>query len=322
MHVRYGHPLPTPVIDTEAPGRRGDMNFRQLEIFRAVMVSGSASRAAELLQITQPAVSRAIGDLEHALAFPLFDRLRGRLVPTPEGRLFFRDVAASFVGLDRLRSSAARIRDFGSGAIRVASLAALGSTLVPDAIRAFREQNAHIAITLQILGSAAIRNLVVDGQFDVGLAADEVDLTGVDHKLFGVFRALCAIPPGHRLADKPVIRPADLDRVPFVALAPEDRTRIKLDLVLAEARAAPEIVVETPYSHTACALALAGVGLAVVNPAAVDGYRERGLVLRPFEPALDFTSYLLFRPDAQKARLVKQFTHALTEARDRRRHTG
>ena len=298
------------------------MNFRQLEIFRAVMVSGSASRAAELLQITQPAVSRAIGDLEQALAFPLFNRLRGRLVPTPEGQLFFRDVAASFVGLDRLRSAAARIRDFGSGAIRIASLAALGSTLVPDAIRAFREQNGKIAITLQILGSAAVRNLVADGQFDIGLAADEVDLTGVDHQLFGTFRALVAVPPGHKLARRRVIRPADLDRVPFIALAPEDRTRMALDAVLAEAGASPEITVETPYSHTACALALAGIGVALVNPAATDGYKERGLILLPFEPKLAFTSYMLFRPDAQKARLVRQFAHALAEARDRRRETG
>src|SRR3954469_4187254 len=99
----------------------GLMNFRQLEIFRAVMISGSASRAAELLGITQPAVSRAVSDLEESLGFGLYDRVRGRLVPTPEGQLFFRDVSNSFVGLDRLRASAAQIRDFGSGSLRIAS---------------------------------------------------------------------------------------------------------------------------------------------------------------------------------------------------------
>jgi DNA-binding transcriptional LysR family regulator len=103
------------------------MNFRQLEIFRAVMVSGSASRAAERLGITQPAVSRALTDLELRVGFDLFDRVKGRLVPTPEGQLFFGDVTMSFVGLDSLRAAAARIRDFGSGTVRIASLAALGS---------------------------------------------------------------------------------------------------------------------------------------------------------------------------------------------------
>ena len=148
------------------------MNFRQLEIFRAVMISGSASRAADLLQITQPAISRSVADLEQALGFMLFDRVRGRLVPTPEGQLFFRDVSASFIGLDRLRSAAARIRDFGSGSIRIASLAALGSTVVPRAIRTFRDRNPQIAITLQIVSSSLVRELVANQQFDVGLAAD------------------------------------------------------------------------------------------------------------------------------------------------------
>jgi DNA-binding transcriptional LysR family regulator len=91
------------------------MNFRQLEIYRAVMMSGSASRASELLEITQPAVSRSIAELEASMGFSLFDRVRGRLVPTPEGQMFFTDVVASFVGLDTLRASAARIRDFGVG---------------------------------------------------------------------------------------------------------------------------------------------------------------------------------------------------------------
>lgn len=61
------------------------MKFRQLEAFHYVMISGSAVRAAELMQITQPAVSRSIAELEASLGFPLFDRVRGRMVPTTEG---------------------------------------------------------------------------------------------------------------------------------------------------------------------------------------------------------------------------------------------
>jgi molybdenum-dependent DNA-binding transcriptional regulator ModE len=76
--------LARPAAARQATGN-DPMDHRQLEIFNAVMISGSASRAAELLQVTQPAVSRAIVDLEEAIGFSLFDRIRGRLVPTPEG---------------------------------------------------------------------------------------------------------------------------------------------------------------------------------------------------------------------------------------------
>ncbi len=84
--------------------------------------------------------------------------------------------------MDRLRSTAARIRDFGSGSLRIASLSALGSTLVPRAIRAFRKTHPNVAITLQVLLSSSVRELVANQQFDVGLAADEVDLSGVEHR--------------------------------------------------------------------------------------------------------------------------------------------
>ena len=291
------------------------MNFRLLEAFHAVMISGSASRAAELLQVTQPAVSRAIADLERSTGFALFDRVRGRLVPTPEGQLFFTDVSESFAGLDRLRMSAARIRDYGSGHIRIASLAALGSTLVPRAIRAFRTQHPDIAITLQITSSAQVRELVVNGQFGVGLAADEVDLSGVDHRVFSSARALCAMPPDHPLAHRRVIHAQDLHEVPFLALAPEDQARARMFQVFAEANVRPAVVVETPFSNTVCALALEGVGIGLVNPGAAEGFAARGLVLLPFEPAVHFKTFLLFRPDTQKAVLIKHLTASLLSAR-------
>lgn len=292
------------------------MNFRQIEAFRAVIIAGTASRAAELMNITQPAVSRLIGELEVAVGFPLFDRVKGRLVPTPEADIFYRDVETSFRGLDRLRSSAARIRDFGSGHIRVASLAATGSTIVPRAVRRFREVFPQAIVTLSIMSSASVRNHIVDGEYDLGLAADEVDLSGVEHQVFGSFPALCAIPPGHALAAKKVIRPEDLDGVDYVALSPEDRARLQLDRLCEAVGAKPNLVIETPFAITACALALEGVGVGIVNPLAVDGFAERGLILRPFEPAVYFKSYLLFRPDMQKARLVRAFVSALMEVRN------
>lgn len=294
------------------------MNFRQIEAFRAVIMSGTASRAAELMGVTQPAVSRLIGELETTVGFPLFDRVKGRLIPTPEAEIFYRDVEASFRGLDRLRSTAARIRDFGSGHIRVASLAAAGSTIVPRAVRKFRDAFPSAIVTLSIMSSASVRNHVVDGEFDLGLAADEVDLSGVEHQVFGSFPALCAIPPGHPLAEKKVIHPADFHGVDYVALSPEDRARLQFDRLCEEAGSKPNLAIETPFAITACTLALEGVGVGIVNPLAVDGFAQRGLVLRPFEPAVYFKSYLLFRPDMQKARLVRQFVAALLEVRNSR----
>lgn len=293
------------------------MHFRQLEAFRTLMTTGSTVRAAELMQVTQPAVSRGIAELEASVGFPLFDRVRGRLVPTPEGKLFFHEVETSFRGLDHLRAAAATIRDYGSGSIRIASLSALGAELVPKAIQAFQSENPRVKITLQVLSSVNVRNAVVGGSFDLGLAADEVDLSGVDSQSFGSFPAVCAMHPDHPLSVMDTIRPQDLEKHRLIGLAPDDRARARIDAVLREHGVEPEYVVETPSSTTVCALALAGAGVGFVNPLTVHGYVERGLAVRPFLPCVTFKTYMLFRPDSQKAQLTKRFVAALLEQRNR-----
>lgn len=297
------------------PDGQERLRIRQIETFRAVMQAGTLSRAAELIGVTQPAVSRTIAELEARIAFPLFDRVKGRLVPTPEAHLFFREVEASFLGLDRLHTAAARIRDSGTGSIRIASLAALGSTLVPRAIRLFRRKHPEVAITLTVASSASVRDHVASGLYDIGLAAEEADRSGVDHTLFGNFPALCAMPPDHPLAAKGSIVPADFDGVDYIALSSEDRSRRRFDAELDAVGARPRLVVETIYSATVCALVLEGVGVGIVNPLAVDGFAERGVVLRPFKPDIPFRSFLLFPPGSQRSVIVRSFTAALLLAR-------
>src|SRR6266446_6426297 len=134
------------------------------------MKTGTASRAAETLGITQPAVSRSLAQLESAVGFSLFARVRNRLVPTPEAKQLYRDVESTFRGIDSLRASAARIRDRGSGEIRVATLAALSSSLVPRAVRHFQKKHQTVRVTLHVLLSRHVRDVVASGQFDLGLA--------------------------------------------------------------------------------------------------------------------------------------------------------
>lgn len=291
------------------------MNHRQLETFAAVMKSGTVSRAAELLGITQPAVSRTIAELERSVGFLLFDRVRNRIIPTPEAKLFYAQVEASFRGMDTLRAAAARIRDHGSGQLRVGSLSALGSSLVPKAVRRFRETHPDIDVTLMVLPSRDVRDGVASGQFDVGLAADEIDVTGVLHQPFVSPRVLCALPLGHPLADNEVITPYDLHGLPFVAYVPEDRARQRLDLIFQEADVAPRIVVETIYAATVCALVAEGVGVGLVSPYAVAGADPTRLVLKPFEPAVHSKSLLILPLDRPKSQLVRDFIDCLLASR-------
>jgi DNA-binding transcriptional LysR family regulator len=291
------------------------MNLRQIEIFAAVMKLGTASRAAEQLGVTQPAVSRAIAELERSVRFTLFARVRSRLIPTPEANLFYKDVQASFRGLDTLRAGAARIRDQGSGEIRVASLSALASSLVPKAIRRFRDMHPLVRVTLHVLWSRDIRDRVASGQFDVGLAADEIDTSGVFHQPFVSPRAFCAIPLDHALSAREVITPADLQNEPIIAYVPEDRGRQRMDMIFDDAGVVPNIVAETIFAATICSLVSQGIGVGFVSPYAVGGVDCSRIALRRFEPPLYIKSLLILPLDRPKSQLVRDFIDCLMAER-------
>lgn len=292
------------------------MNSRQLETFVAVIKAGTISRAADLLGVSQPGVSRTIADLETSVGFLLFDRVRGRIVPTPEGRLLYDEVAASFRGMDKIRSAAARIRDHGAGQIRVATLSALGSSLVPKAVSRFRRQRPDTTVTLMVLPSRDVRDGVANGEFDLGLAADEVDVSGLVHQPFASPRASCAIPLGHPLAKLDTITPQDLACVDFIAYVPEDRARQRFELILSQASVAPpRTIVETIYTTTVFALVAEGVGVGLVSPYAISGLDQSRIVLRPFEPAVQNKSILLLPPDRPKSQLVRDFIDCLMSER-------
>lgn len=294
------------------------MRLPDVEVFHAVMIAGGAGRAAEVLGTSQPSVSRALARLEQSIGFSLFERVRGRLVPTGDGLLFHAEVERNLVGLDRLRQAAARIREVGGGSLRIASLAALGQVLVPRAVARFVDTHPEVRVSLQVRTSSVVRELVGSGQVDLGLAADEIDTSGVEVSVFATPRAVCVVPRDHPLARREVIRPPDLAGERFIALAPDDTVRKAADLVLAASGVTVHVGVETPFSATVVTLVAEGAGIGLANPFSIDGAAERaGVVAVPFEPAVYFRALLLRPPNAPRSRLIQRFLATLLDVRNR-----
>lgn len=292
---------------------KNPLNLRQVEIFHAVMVNGTTQRAAEVLHISQPGISKAIQELERQLGFALFHRTRRRLVPTAEAHFYFREVEESFASLSRLRSAAARIRDFGSGEIRIATLSALSTNIVPRALVRFRKRHPDVSITLQTHMSSTVKELVAAGQFDLGLAADEIDVSGVEAQTLSTFRGAIALPDGHPLCRKAHVEPLDLNDQDFIALSPEDTTRQDLERVLDSAGSRVKTVLETPFANTICAMVQAGMGIGFINPICAEPFLGKGVALRPFVPSLEFRTLLVRPPAVPPSQIVRDCIDAFRE---------
>lgn len=294
------------------------MNLRQLEAFRAVMLTRSITQAAHSMHLSQPAVSKLIADLEYAIGFKLFVRSKGSaLTVTPEAEYFYLEVERSFIGVDALKKTAGDIRNLSTGNLHIASLPALAFSFLPQVIRVFRNMHPGVSIHLDTHSSSTVRQLVANQQFDIGLASRAHEMAGMSSSVFLRSVGACILPPGHRLADRIYIEPADLAGEPFISLMHGDQTRRRIDRIFEDAGVERNLVVETQYAITHCNLVAQGVGCSIVNPATTIDFLAQGLVVLPFRPRIEF-EYLLNTPSLRPlSQTALRFISTMTQVRDR-----
>lgn len=145
------------------------LNLRQIEVFRAVMTTGSISGASRLLLVSQPAVSRLLSYTESRIGFSLFERIKGRLYPTPEAKKLFREVESVYAGVQRVNTLAHDLAERSQGSVHIVSSPSIGQMLIPQAITAFRERHPDVRCTFTYLGFNYLRDSLLNQQADLGV---------------------------------------------------------------------------------------------------------------------------------------------------------
>lgn len=270
------------------------MRATEIETFRALMSSGSARKAAALLGVTQPAISQSLKRLETEAGFALFQRLRGRLHPTPEAKALLVEVERVFVGLGAIEHRIKSLREFGVDQLQLACYPAFGLGFMPRCLKQLMASAKGLRphVSLQVLSSREVRDRVVSGLADFGLMADEVSMQGLDPTTFAKFPGVVVMKKGHPLARHKQIRPEQLAELPFLALNPEDASRRRLESTLAEHGVNLSVSIHTPYAASICEMALHGLGVGIVNPITALDYADRGLVVRKFSVDVMFSCLL------------------------------
>jgi len=196
------------------------MNFKQVEAFRAVMMTRSMTTAAGLLHTSQPNVSRWIALLEKALGFVLFQRVGTRIIPTPEAEAFYADVERAFIGLESLNDSASSIRRRGTGLLRVGAVGSITQCVLPDAIALFRHNFSDIPVVVNTGGSDVVAKWLATGVCDIGFCSLHTDLPGVRYERINTAHGVGIVPRTHRLAAKRRLAPTDFRDENFISLPP------------------------------------------------------------------------------------------------------
>ena len=297
------------------------ITHRQLTIFRAIMLHGNLSRAAEVVASSQPTLSRELARLEQLLGFDLFDRLRGRLRPTVRALALMQEVERSFVGLDQIAARAQELRQLTTGRLRLACLPALAHALVPHALSVLARTHPDLAVSVCPEESPWLEQALGEQRFDLGLSETTQAPTGVQLRTILQANEVAVLPQGHRLAARPVLRPGDFEGERFISLAPGDPYRAEIDRMFVQANVQRHTGLETTSAVAVCALVRQRLGVAIVNPLTALEMAQAagsGLVVRPLSVAIPFTVSLLLPEVAAPHPLRGALIDAVLVAADQR----
>ena len=289
------------------------LNLRELEAFRETLWAGSATGAASRLGVSQPAISRALAQLESRLDVVLFQRREGRLQPTADALALNDELAPVFKGLDRISHFAARDRKPEGGRLRVVAPTSFNVGFVHSEIAEFAKNHPAVTVQLETQPSDEGARRISAGEADIAIAdsSARVNHEGVRLDLLAETDAACIMPSGDPLAEKSEIGPRDLEGRRFIALSRRFSSRVELDRIFEQAGVKREIAIETSTAVSACELVGAGVGVAVINPfPSVQIYWER-IAFRRFVPAIPYRIFAMLLSTAGTAWPARVFAGQL-----------
>ncbi|MGF6607699.1 DNA-binding transcriptional LysR family regulator [Paraburkholderia sp. WSM4175] len=287
------------------------LTHRHIEIFRALMTAGSVTKAAEMLFTSQPTVSRELARMEQSIGFALFERVQGRLRPTQSALTLFDEIRRAYVGLERVASTAAALREFKGGQLSVIALPVFSHSILPGAVKRFQGMQPGVSVSIATQESPFLEEWLTAQRYDLGLTEHDAPPPGTRLTPLIAVDEVCVLPDAHPLLAKRVIALKDFADQAFISLSANDPYRLQIDEAFARAGIARRLLIETPTAVSVCSFVRQGLGIAVVNPLTALDFAGHNLHIRPLASSLPFRVSVI-RPEHRPAHpLADAFVGAL-----------
>jgi len=290
------------------------MNFRQFEVFEAVMRTGSLSEAARVLGVSQPAVSKSLRLTEQAAGFVLFRRTRGRLYPSPEAEALVPEVRRVSEELRGMGILLRQLREGHAGKLTIACAASVAYCLVTPTVVRLRGDRPDTRVELLVLPTVQVADCVARSEADFGLIHQPVDNHYLDGDVICEAQTVCVLPRRHPLGARRTLTVRDLQDVPLISFREDTDIGWLLRRALATAggqRREPDVVIN--QSSQAIDLAHAGVGAAIVDPFSLLATPTLAVAVVPFRPAIPNRLRIIRARERPRSRLGATFARVLQD---------
>ncbi|TRD18934.1 LysR substrate-binding domain-containing protein [Palleronia caenipelagi] len=289
------------------------VRLRQLEALNALSTSGSVTKAAEQLGVSQPAVSRLLSDLSRDFGFPLYQRRDGRIHLTQEANFLLPEIRRVLDSMAYITEAGRNLTQRKAGHLRIACLPGFATSHLPRVVSGFLENRPGVTLTIEPDRPERILEWIIGQQYDCGITDGFDEHPAIESQSVEL-RTVCVFPTGHRLAAKSTIGPEDLQNESIIHPRRDSDFSRALNDIFVSQGVTMQSVIEIRQFTGACELVRQGTGVAVVSELDATSYLDRGLDFRPFEPAVPHRLSILRPIHRQTSLLTLEFISAFAES--------
>ena len=259
-----------------------------LDVFQAGYSCGSDTAAAEYLNVSQPSVSKVLAHAEQQLGYALVDRIKGKLVPTPEADRLHRHVYRVNESVDRLRNVAKNLRIADTGRVRIAATPAFGVDFLPSAIARFHRLHPEVQFMVETRHLAELSAGLLESRYDLGLAFDAESMPGIRSEVLGHGSFVALTPPDMDLGPVSALGIAELAAFPFIRLDDEGPLGRLLSNHIESSGVQMNTLARVQTYQVAKALVSHGSGVTVIDEITARSEGHENVRIWPLKPALQF----------------------------------
>ncbi|QPF74808.1 LysR family transcriptional regulator [Roseateles sp. DAIF2] len=288
------------------------MRLKHLEVFNAVMLTGTVSAAARLLHVTQPAVTQALKLAELELGYALFTRERKRLVPTHQAQALYPEVQRLMSQLESVRRMAVALGGEQASQLRLLVVPSLAVKALPDALQRLRQKYPEMPVSIRSLHSHEIARAIALQEGDVGIVYGSAGHPAVHEELVATGRLVCVSRVGTPGADRrQTVAMDEVLRAPLIRIDERDPLGAMLADQWARLGLAPRAGITVQTHHIAMVLAERGFGPAIIDSFTAQASASANLHVRALLPEVPVEVRALLPQGQRSPRPVADFITAL-----------
>lgn len=240
--------------------------LRQMRALVFLARAGSFTLAAELMHVTQAALSGLIKELEQTLGVRLVDRSTRKIALTEIGRELYPLFSKMIDDLDGALHDVANHTKLKKGMVRVAAPQLMACTLLPEVIAAYRAEYPDIQVKLVDCAVENVTSRVASGEVDVGIGPEREPAAQIDSQVLFEMPFVLVFPQGHPLEPRERVTWQDLADYPFISLQGQFTERLLSDMHRSLRDVPLHPANEVTFMTTALAMVAAGLGVTVCLP--------------------------------------------------------